>query len=59
MDEDLFAPGITPAGGESGQDVTREMRRMLLREIEQGEKYHGLRESPAFAAAVEKLRESI
>lgn len=59
VDEDLFAPGITPAGGESGQDVTREMRRMLLREIEQGEKYHGLRERPAFAAAVEKLRESL
>lgn len=59
VDEDLFAPGITPAGGEPGRDVTREMRRMLLEEIQQGEKYCGLRKRPAFAAAVEKLRESL
>ena len=59
VDEDLFAPGVTPTDRSSEQDMTREMRRMLLEEIQQGEKYRLLRESPTFAAAVEKLRQSI
>ena len=59
VDEDLFAPGVTPTDRSSEQDMTREMRRMLLEEIQQGEKYRLLRERPTFAAAVEKLRQSI
>ena len=35
------------------------MRRMLLKSIEEEEKYRSLYSYPAFAAAVEKLRASV
>ena len=58
-DPQLFSPGLSCQRPEGFQATTKAMRRMLLKSIEEEEKYRSLYSYPAFAAAVEKLRASV
>lgn len=55
-DEDLFTPGLTYQ--QRNQATTKEVRRMLLKEIE-AEQNHALQAHPVFIAALQKLKNSI
>ena len=56
---DIFAPGVTAKHPESAQASRRELRRLLLDEIRQDEKYRSLMEHPVFAAALVRLEASL
>lgn len=56
---DIFAPGVTAKHPESAQASSRELRRLLLDEIRQDEKYRPLLNHPIFAAALARLENSI
>lgn len=58
-DPGLFSPGLPCQRPEGFQATTKAMRRMLLKSIEEEEKYRPLFADPAFAAALEKLRASV
>ncbi len=56
---DIFAPGVTAKHPEGAEASSRELRRLLLSEIRQDEKYRPLLGHPVFAAALARLEESI
>lgn len=56
---DIFAPGVTAKHPEGAEASSRELRRLLLSEIRQDEKYRPLLSHPVFAAALARLEESI
>ena len=56
---DIFAPGVTAKHSEGAKAGNRELRRLLLGEIRQEEKYRPLLTHPVFTAALARLEESI
>ena len=58
-DEDLFTPGLHYIRKEGQQATTKGLRRLLLKEIQEEERFHPLRTDPTFAAALEKLKASV
>lgn len=58
-DKELFTPGLTYSQKEGQQATTKELRRLLLQEITQEQKYQPLFDHPVFAAALEKLNASV
>ena len=56
---DIFAPGVTAKHPEGAEASSRELRRLLLSEIRQEEKYRPLLSHPVFAAALARLEESL
>lgn len=58
-DDDLFRPGLEYTRTEGQLASTREMRRMLLKAVEEDERFRPLQDDPVFAAARKKLKESL
>ena len=58
-DEDLFRPGMEYTRTEGQLASTREMRRMLLKAVDEDVRFGPLRDNPVFAAALQKLKDSL
>lgn len=58
-DKDFFAPGLKPQKKEGQPASTREMRRLLLKSLEEEYADSPLKQQPLFAKSLEKLRASL
>lgn len=58
-DEDLFRPGMEYTRTEGQLASTREMRRMLLKAVDEDARFGPLQDNPVFAAALQKLKDSL
>lgn len=59
LDADLFAPGLNCSPNPAQQAPARQMRLLLLKGLEEEERYRPLFEEPVFLEALEKLRASV